>query len=240
MKLLIDQGNSSLKWCLHKDEIFQDSKAGDLETLNAVVEGYGNSLTDVLISCVRNERQLESIQRLVHKHTPAHITIARTAQFYLDLKNGYQEPLLLGVDRWLAMVAAWHRLERGFIIVDAGSALTLDIVDNFGQHLGGHIIPGLGLQKQVLLSDTDGINFGEAFNSSAYVPGNSTETAVHNGCLTNLCSYIEAMYQQHGGSGALSLILTGGDAPILSQALTTEHQYAQNLVLEGLYYSYCR
>ncbi len=237
MKLLIDQGNSSMKWCLHNGKAFLSYQTGTLDTLQDYVGDMTKSIHGVFISCVQKKETVELIKACLKTFTSASVIVARTAIQYKDLVNGYNNPAQLGVDRWLAMVATWQRFKTGFIIIDAGSALTLDIVDNSGEHLGGHIIPGLSMQKQALFAGTDNICITREFNPITYLPGTSTEAAVLHGCLTNLVSYIEAMVLQSSTVESLPLIITGGDGLRLSQSLSIQHELLPHLVLEGLYYS---
>ena len=237
MQLLIDQGNSSLKWCLRDNENFISMKVGQLLDLANFVKSEGGLISDIYLCSVKTTQQIDEVCNTICKLTTSTIQIAKTETRYHQLKNGYDNPAQLGVDRWLAMVAAWQHLQRGSIIVDAGSALTLDIVLDSGQHQGGHIIPGLTLQKKLLLLDTDGVNFEQKANPTLFVPGRSTSTAVHNGCISNLCIYITQMYQQYSNRGSLPLIITGGNAEVLSENLHFEHQVVPDLVLQGLYYS---
>jgi type III pantothenate kinase len=237
MILLIDQGNSALKWCCYDDNHFTKSTVGELNELLAFAKLNDKTITDIYISCVKNQNQLALITRSFIQHNLCQpVSIATTSANFGPLTNAYHQFEQLGVDRWLAMIAVWKKLQSGFIVVDAGSALTLDIVDSTGQHLGGHIIPGLSMQTKLLMSDTDGIVVDSNIKTQAHLPGHSTSEAVLNGCLTNLCSYIDNMYHRYSEANSLPLFLTGGDAIHLSRGLEIQHQLQNKLVLEGLYY----
>jgi len=239
MLLFIDQGNSSLKWCLCNDNILMPASSGQLADLEKFLKSENTQIETVLIASVKQEQHTKLIvDVLMDIGISAPIKIAQSQKRYLQLQNGYQLPEQLGIDRWLVMVALWNQLKTGFIVVDAGSALTLDIVEQSGQHLGGHIIPGLAMQKNSLLVDTERVRFKKQFHIKANMPGKSTSEAVHYGCLTNLCSYITSMYKQYSVDDTLPLVITGGDALTLSKELDVEHQIVPDLVLQGLYYSY--
>ncbi|MFT5451559.1 MAG: type III pantothenate kinase [Enterobacterales bacterium] len=238
MILLIDQGNSALKWCCYDKNSFTASTAGVLNELVAFAKLNDKAITDIFISCVKNQEQVALITHSLEQNNISQpIRIASTSANFGPLINAYNQFEQLGVDRWLGMIAIWKKHQSGFILVDAGSALTLDIIDNSGKHLGGHIIPGLSMQTKLLIRDTDGIAVASNHKAQAYIPGHSTTEAVLNGCLTNLCSYIDNMYQRYGDADSLPLFLTGGDAIHLTTGLTTNHQLEKELVLEGLYYS---
>ena len=242
MILLIDQGNSYSKWCLCDKGIFSQYNAGSLTDLDEFISNLTNIIERAYIASVKNEQQIENLTKVINRHLVIDIQIATSKDEYCltenrILKNAYKIPEQLGIDRWLAMIAIWKETNRGFIVVDAGSALTLDVVDNSGQHLGGHIIPGLSMQKKSLATDTDKVLFDKSDDAPAFKLGLSTSEAVHHGCISNLCSYILEMHNQYKGNEDLPLLLTGGDAEILSKALKIESQVQMNLVLKGLYYS---
>ena len=71
-----------------------------------------------------------------------------------ELRNGYEQPQQMGVDRWVAMLAAWERHHAAACIVDCGTAITLDVVSESGHHLGGVIAPGISLMHEALASRT--------------------------------------------------------------------------------------
>jgi len=263
MQLLIDQGNSSIKWCFYSNQVdgehedgtdFEDKytfmgnlsiegmefpvNSGSLDELEAEVKARSDNIDGIYISSVQKQTKLQIIVDGIKQYTSAPVEIVRTANDYQGLKNSYEQIEKMGVDRWLVMLACWQQLKTGFIVVDAGSAMTLDIVDKSGQHLGGHIVPGLALQKQALQYGTDRVNFDQEAKAVAFEPGTSTDEAVQNGCLTVLSSYITAMYQQYNVNESLPLVITGGDAVVLSEALNVEHEVVPGLVLKGLYYFY--
>lgn len=233
MLLLIDQGNTALKYCVRNNEQLLLSGRGSESDLLTAIQEKLPLITQVAISSVkRSEHSEKLVQFLNTSGLQVKTIVAKSKPAYKKLNNCYSEPTRLGVDRWLAMIALWEKTQKGFIIVDAGTALTLDIVDDAGQHLGGHIIPGLAMQSQSLLQNTDSVRFTQQDDYQAFVPGSSTAAAVHNGCLTSLCSYINAMSERNS---AYPLFLTGGDAVILSSSLAIRHEILPDLVLEGLY-----
>ena len=263
MQLLIDQGNSSIKWCFYHEQVTEvpdssnESKvkhkflshvsinerafpvnSGSLPELEEELKNTSDSISNVLISSVQKETQLKQMIMCIRQHTSAPVMVAETTRDYQGLTNAYANVEQMGVDRWLVMVACWQHFNSGFIVVDAGSAMTLDVVDKSGQHLGGHIIPGLSLQKRALLSGTDRVNFDQQTKAVVFKPGISTDEAVQNGCLTVLSGYIEAMYQQYNEHESLPLVLTGGDAVVLSEALNIDHEVVPGLVLKGLHYHF--
>jgi len=233
--LLIDQGNSALKWCLFRNSRLTAVNVDSLKEFGSKVNQYSEQIEAIYISCVKGDYKLAQIRHTLKSNgINQPLQVALSENEHGQLKNGYDIAQQLGVDRWLAMLGIWKGIKSGFIVVDAGSALTLDVVDNSGQHLGGHIIPGLTLQREVLLSDTDRIKINHSQNAKPFVTGKSTSTAVLNGCISNLCSYIEKMYLQESSNSKMPLFITGGDGATISKGLSVKHTFNSALVIEGL------
>jgi type III pantothenate kinase len=150
---------------------------------------------------------------------------ARTA----GVTSGYGEPEKLGVDRWLALLAAWQELDRACVVVDAGTAVTVDVLDGSGTHQGGYIVPGLTLMLNALLSGTSGVRLS-AGPVASLAAGNCTSDAVLQGCTAMTVALIE---RARSGS-ELPLVLTGGDAELLAPWLAAPSLLCPELVLDGL------
>ena len=143
--------------------------------------------------------------------------------------NGYAEPERLGVDRWLALLAAWSELDGAGLVVSAGTALTLDLLDDAGRHRGGYIVPGLGLMLQSLLSGTSGVRL-EPGPAATLAPGHGTAEAVLQGCTAMAVALIERARD----SAPLPVLLAGGDAELLAPWITAPVLRRPELVLDGL------
>ena len=174
----------------------------------------------------------------------APVRIAETEAAAAGVRNGYVEPRQLGVDRWLAMLAAFTRYRAAVCVVDAGTALTVDAVAPDGHHLGGMIVPGPVLMRTALVRETGGIGRaadligcpGAAEGAGHDFWGRDTESCVRLGsvqatvCLVESC--MKALARSTEQSGVL--VLTGGDAPALLGALAIPAEHRPLLVLEGL------
>lgn len=148
--------------------------------------------------------------------------------------NGYEIPASLGVDRWVAMLAAYNDCRAACCIVDAGTAITLDVVAETGRHEGGYIVPGLSLQRRKLEESTS-IRLSAASSWSDVSLGVSTNFAVQNGIVSMVSDWIICESLGRG-----QLYLTGGDAELLSKLLMArkiEHRLDPDLVLNGLAYA---
>lgn len=145
--------------------------------------------------------------------------------------NAYVKPHTLGVDRWLGLLAAQQRYPgQAVCLASAGSALTIDFLDEHGHHLGGTIAPGLGRQLDELCALL-GIAFPAA-NTTVDWYGTSTIQAARSGAVLMLASVIRAACE-HGPCERL--LLTGGDAEVLLPHLGDQVEYRECMVFEGLY-----
>ena len=131
--------------------------------------------------------------------------------------NCYLEPHLLGVDRWLALLGSQQLFSaQSVMVVDAGTALTVDWLDECGVHQGGWIMPGLRLQQQSVVQQTAKV-FNKELLEARLIPGRETISCLQNGCLAAITGAIRQGWLLHK---AERLVLTGGDALYLKPQLT--------------------
>ena len=160
--------------------------------------------------------------------------VARTAPRFGALRNAYDEPAQLGVDRWLAMIAAWQHSKGAFAVADCGSALTVDLVAADGRHLGGYIGPGYQALLAALDAETAGVRAAPSVPEGTR-PGCATGPAARSGALLMLAGIVERARNHLPEKGA-PLYLTGGDAPMLLPCLEKGDSVVvkEGLVLDGL------
>lgn len=217
MKLLLDLGNTRLKWQLHEDDSNQVSGAcAHADMLQQAqmwreLEIEGVWLAAVGVSALAEQliQQLRDYGLVVHQlHSPAE---------QAGVINAYTEPANLGVDRWLALLAARQHIEGGALLVDAGTAMTLDVLAANGQHRGGLIVPGLRIMRSSLHSNTQLLPEAEGDTRCL---GLGTQQAIAAGTLGALASIVESTYQQQTSvDDALRCVITGGDAELVYNAL---------------------
>ena len=162
------------------------------------------------------------------------------------VRCGYRQPEQLGIDRWLATVAAWRQAQAATVVVGAGTAITVDFVAADGRHLGGYIAPGLALLAAALSRGTadagiraaatppseDAPRRNDAPGTLAVgAPGCSTTEAVASGVATMLAGFVEAAV---AGAAEAEVFLTGGDAPALAGVWQRPLRQVPTLVLDGL------
>lgn len=159
------------------------------------------------------------------------------------VSNSYRQPGLMGVDRWLAMLAAFNQYPGNICVIDCGTALTIDVVNAAGQHLGGLIMPGIRLQQNALREYTDKVIFNERPRTAELQLGNDTAGCVHNGSKFMLVGAIHEVlsHSKRLLGGEMACIMTGGDADLLAPLLQAPLQdaviVAPDIVLDGLKYA---
>ncbi len=252
MKLLLDIGNTRIKWaCQNGDRLEQ---SGELlhrgktldEVCDALRELPAQPEQAALVNVAGSVLE-EAVVETLSAHFGVATRCVRSAAAWGEVKNGYAEPAQLGADRWAAIVGAWQQHRANMCVVDAGTAVTIDLVRSDGEHLGGVILAGRQLTRDALGGETADI---AAHAVSLAGPGGSewfgrsTREAVERGAIFSLCAAIErsvaAFPRRRNGGGTANpqVILTGGDAEALSSGLGVLNDVAIDhrplLVLEGL------
>jgi type III pantothenate kinase len=151
------------------------------------------------------------------------------------LSNGYQQPEKLGVDRWLAMLAARSQVAGACVVVDCGSAITVDAVTSHGEHLGGYIAPGFRLMREALNAGTTAIKLTQIGYSENTFPGRNTVAAIKAAELSMIIGIIDHAKAAlcHYERIEPMLLIGGGDGEWLSSILI-DGIYKEDLVLDGL------
>ena len=244
MILDIDMGNTRIKWRINDVDGRQWRQGACSAIADMLVDlsPLRHLLRRVRVSCVGREELLVTLDEWLHRQDLPPCERARPTATLGGVRNGYTDHRQLGVDRWLALCAAYRLVSGACVVVDAGSAVTLDVVDATGLHHGGFIVPGLRLLKASLRSGTERVAFTEAEVGTEYDKtcglglGDSTQVAVDHGTLFMLTAMVEKAVRDHcaGVPGACTLVLTGGDAPILAGKLSIPHRVVPDLVFQGI------
>ncbi len=231
-KLFIDVGNTSIKSALYDssdDSIGLISRHSDINELNTLINGVSH----VYLSNVGKEDITEHIRNICNSNNSS-LIIAKTQQSQFGLTNAYLTPSNMGVDRWLAMLACMKiSSNKTFLVVDIGTAMTIDAVKN-GNHLGGWIVPGITLLKQSLCKHTARV-FTDQEKSSLTSFGNDTPRCVDNGCAAQILgTLLMAEREIKKNVDKYEVFLTGGDKSIFLNLDIENIIVRENLVLEGL------
>ncbi len=230
MILELDIGNTRIKW-RQLDERHNDCLAqghvSDLQELQKL-EALQKQPVMARMCSVRDESLNEQLRQWVRSSYGIKLQQARVTRSCGGVSNSYEDVSRLGIDRWLAMLAAYARIAGPCVIVDSGTALTVDILNAEGEHEGGYIVPGLQLMRSSLTENT-GIRLAETSRPVSVDPGHSTDEAVLNGTLAALLALIEK------ATSSSKLLLTGGDAEVLAEMLADQNwQVIPSLVMDGL------
>ncbi len=243
--LAIDIGNSRLKWALFSDKCIQEYGVFSYneENLTAQLASedilLGSSVVE--ISCVAGENIKKQLIDWFSNNPLNHVRFARTQAKQCNVVNSYNVPDKLGIDRWLAMIAAFDlfNIEKNkrICVIDCGTAITLDVVDIDGTHLGGFIIPGLQTMIQSLTDHTSiecmVSDAGKALTNNL---GVDTQEAVTNGCIQLIVEGLSGIVQniENSKESSLKCVVTGGDGETISNVLKFPTIYKSHLVLQGL------
>jgi len=236
MNLLVDIGNTRLKWAVQQ--------SGNLDSFGALVHNQDDfsatliaswrllELPDcIYIACVSSTELKQLLLNIIRQLWPVcPIQEIHTKKYSHGVSNTYLNPEKLGVDRWLAMLGAFKHYSAPVCIVDFGTAITLDVIDKQGQHLGGMIMPGLTLLKQSLSKSTAELSFCSETHEQGLA--NYTQAAIYNGCLYAVKGFVEAGLMQTAQTSRL--ILTGGDAEFLANNLKLDAVIDTELVFKGM------
>ena len=231
--LYLDFGNTRFKGRLGHGEVVSLSYEDFGSWMQSLVpEG---KLESIVFASVLSDPRQSPLVAIMRQHAVALKRCVVTAQA-LGVRCAYQDLDRLGIDRWLAVLAAWSRSGSACMVADLGTAATIDVVDAQGQHLGGYIVSGLHLSIKGLLAGTDNIKPDRSgFDGAGLQPGVSTAQAIYHGALHGLVALIESSYQNLLKSfPKAKLILAGGDAALVGSHLSSSYEQVDDLVFEGM------
>jgi type III pantothenate kinase len=242
MMLLVDIGNTRVKWAT--------SAAGKLSSQQAAAHA-GWTATDwhralfdgvhvdrVLAVTVAGAQSRAALTAAALNAGIKDVSFVVSTAYQAGVRNAYPQPHLLGADRWVAAIGAYHLADGACCVVDIGTAATIDAVAASGQHLGGFIVPGPALMMRSLhvgTSDLAAHTAASATGAEAHFADN-TRDAIDRGCRVALAALVDrACDEQARQGGALPrLYCTGGAADGVLPYVRTVHEAVPDLVLRGL------
>ena len=242
--LLMDVGNSRIKWGVLENgdirrtgHIAQDGigKRG----LQALTTKLPRRIDDVFVSNVAGNTFATRLSGVVGMHCECDVRFARSARRGWGVTNSYTQPRRMGVDRWVAMVGAWTEVQGSCLVVDCGTAVTIDALDDDGQHLGGQIIPGVGTMANALASATSDIPSVRPAPARGGADlgmfGRNTAAAVREGAQNAVSGAVDrAIRTLQSNAYEPVVVLTGGDSSRILNALCEPPLHRPHLVLQGL------
>jgi type III pantothenate kinase len=244
MILELDVGNTRIKWRL-VNEVGANTLTGNYaDDLDDVSTGAGlftqlgahslDNMKRIRVANVRGEKFQEKLTHRITENWQVQPEFAQVHKQCHRVTNSYQDPHSMGVDRWLAMLAAYARTGSACCILDCGSAMTFDWIDNDGNHMGGFIVPGLKLMQDSLARKSPALDvILEDWSEPAL--GKSTNSAISQGIHAMVTGFLRQCWELSNGSTAeAEWFLTGGNASLISKQLNWPHKLESDLVLDGL------
>lgn len=234
--LLMDVGNSAIK-VIYADRLEQQTIMRFVHGEYHIIELLGAVFRQRAFSrlSLASVYQSELTHAIVNwcRHNSIDCYQAVTATSHDGLKNGYVRPETLGVDRWLAMLAAWQMRRRDFFIVSCGTALTFDAVNASGEHLGGAIMPGPLLMMQALSEHTSALEMPQKTSTDRFMLADNTQEGILFGTENASIGFVEQMLGVAGMNLSNGLFF-GGCANIFKRHYGLQVQVDDLLIFRGL------
>ena len=233
MKLLIDSGNTRIKWALVQgmdwlcSGILPVQQAGELSQhlfvhCDQISKGL-HDIEQVWVSNVAGEEIALQISNFcADRNVKPHFIFPRAEQ--CGVRNGYTQPGQLGSDRWAALVGAWHLINGECLVVNCGTATTIDALSGQGEFMGGLILPGVDLMLSSLCDTTAQLMTSRhehllSGNPGEYVPfPKNTADAMFSGVIQASCGAIQRQHALLDNDSA-PVVLSGGAAEVLQEHL---------------------
>lgn len=235
MNLIVDVGNSLVKLAVFQGESLLLKESITHNNVIDKVKFLENQYTrfqNVIIASVGKlkQDQFDFFQKSYNVLLLDHRTM-------LPFQNHYETPQTLGVDR-IALVAAavWRYPHTDCLIIDTGTCITYDFINNDKIYLGGAISPGIHMRYQALNHFTANLPLLERDSPNGFI-GRSTNASIHSGVINGVVRELEGIIAEYESKYSdLTVILTGGDSKFLSKQLKSSIFANSNFLLEGLNY----
>lgn len=245
----IDAGNSNIKWRVFNhgsshyggERIKPGKFATELLQFLAAHQVATESVKKIRIASVLSDITNKIMCDALLNAIGIQPSILKSTVRSSGVTNNYQNPQALGVDRWCAILTAVNELRTAnkplwSCVIDAGSAMTIDFINNNGVHQGGYITPGFAMQLRALFSDTEQVKVDAVSGFNELMPASNTADAVRRGVLLSMLSLIASSIKSfnslHGCKA--QIFITGGSAPQLLKLANFPMLYREHLVVDGI------
>jgi type III pantothenate kinase len=231
--LAIDAGNTRIKWGVHDGAGWRVQAWAATARVSALKAALARVAAPqaIVISNVAGAALSEKLRRALPA-APAPQWI-KSARVQCGVRSSYADPAQLGCDRWAAIIGAYRLFGVASVVVNAGTALTIDALTGDGVFAGGVIVPGVELMRKALADNTAALKLRPG--KFGFFP-DATGDAIMSGAINASCGAIERMarFIEEAGQAAPLCVLSGGGAALLAPHVNLEVKMVDNLVLEGL------
>ena len=228
MYLLIDIGNTRIKWQQRDDKDILLTDSILVEEFMDIDFSSIKSIDKIIVSNVNHSVVLDKLKEILLKFKCPIIETKPISNEYLI--NDYEDHKTLGIDRWLTALGAWKLYQRPLLVINAGTAITIDLVEldkeSKAHFKGGMILPGVAISLAVLNNSTNLID--TEIGKSQY-PSLNTKDAVTTGIMTSIQGAVNLVCRKLPSS--LPILLTGGDANLIYEQ--AEDDWKSRIKLEG-------
>lgn len=235
MNLVIDVGNTYVKLAVYSKHRLIKKLSVEHKNLVAKVSELIVKYPSITKGIISSVGKIDSSQLLkIRKIVPLHILDSKTN---LPFKNKYKTPDTLGVDRLALVSASVEQFpDQHVLIIDSGTCITYDFINKKNEYLGGAISPGIRTRYRSLNNLTANLPLLETKMPKSIV-GNTTASSIHSGVINGILKEIDGVIEEYKiNHQDLTVILTGGDAKLLSKRLKSSIFANSNFLLEGLNY----
>ena len=237
--LLVDLGNSFIKWGIknHRGLTFGKAFAHNAGCPDHSIEPLWGELDKpdrIVIANVAGAEIGATLRDWLVRKWQIQAEFVKPQAEAFGVLNGYEDPLKLGVDRWVGLVGLRHHYDLPACLVDCGTAITLDFLDLNGVHRGGLIMPGLLLMRRSLQVGTHGITtFG---NETGHSLGENTGAAIANGLRCAASGFVEQGFSDLVSKcrSQPTLVFTGGDGRSVAERISVPSVYDAGIIVKGL------
>ena len=235
MNLLIDAGNSRVKWALDGPGIWKTRASSRAEFAQSLEDSVGDSskINSIIISSTRNPAYNQQLSVLLAELFDVEPFFIESQRREFGVINRYQPHSALGVDRWAGLIAVRSLGTSPAIVIDAGTAVTVDALSADGMFEGGVIFPGISLASQSL-DQADNLSVAKFVSPTVFAL--STAEAMYSGVLYSIAAGIDGIVVQMRKTlgYSVNVYLCGGDADSLIELLEHNVIKEPELVLKGL------
>jgi len=238
MRLLVDVGNTQVKYVFQSDEknaalspvVYLDYQAFQIQ----LAQGAFAHVSEVILANVHGKAMDDAIKNWAALNNIGFVQVQSAAKAF-GVTSSYQQPERLGVDRWLAMIGAKQRFPgENLLIIDAGTATTVDLLAANGQHLGGWIMPGVQTMFNSLLDRTHKIIATPDTRASLSFGNDSSSCLNHGSWAMSIGAVKEAVLQANQMLMLDKMVITGGNGAEMVKLIPDNCQLEPKLIFHGL------